>query len=213
MINVSKLTFNAFQENTYVLHDETKECIIIDPGCYSSYEQKVLVQFISTNHLQPKMVVSTHSHIDHVLGNKFITEQYKIPLYIHKEDLETLQRVPSYAPMYGFPEFEPSPNPNDFFNLTEGVSFGNSHLDIVFVPGHAPGHVAFISHEDKFVINGDCLFRGSIGRTDLPGGDLKTLLTSIQEKLFTLPNDYKVFCGHGPETTIGFEKQNNPLFK
>lgn len=211
MVSVKKFVFNPFQENTYVLYDDSKECVIIDPGCYQPQEEKALIDFISENGLKPTMLISTHSHIDHVFGNKFVVEHYKIPLYIHENDLETLERVPSYAPMYGFPDFQESPSPSGYFDLNKGISFGNSHLEIVYVPGHAPGHVAFISKEDKFVINGDCLFYGSIGRTDLPGGDHNTLLQSIREKLFTLPDDFKVYCGHGPETTIGFEKANNPF--
>lgn len=211
MVTVKKMVFNPFQENTYVLYDETKESIIIDPGCYHDFEKKELKDFIKSKELEPQKVISTHSHIDHVFGNNFVVNEYNIPLHICKEDLETLKRVPSYAPVYGFPDFEESPEPDMFFDLAKGLDFGNSHLDILFVPGHAPGHVVFVSHEDKFVINGDCLFYGSIGRTDLPGGDHQTLLKNIKEKLFTLPNDYRVYCGHGPETTIGFEKENNPF--
>lgn len=211
MISVQKFTFNPFQENTYVLFDETKECVIIDPGCYTQQEKDYLVQFIKTNNLTVKNIISTHSHIDHVLGNKYISGEFNVGIINHKEDLETLNRVQEYAPMYGFTDYEISPQPVSFFEVEKGYSFGNSHLEIMFVPGHAPGHVAFISHSDKFVVNGDCLFYGSIGRTDLPGGDYNTLINSIKTKLFTLPNEYKVYCGHGPETTIGFEKQNNPF--
>lgn len=213
MISVQKFTFNPFQENTYVLFDETKEAVVIDPGCYTKQEKDALTQFIFNNGLTIKNIISTHSHIDHVLGNSFVSKEFKVNIITHKDDLETLTRIPEYAPMYGFTDYEVSPEPNSFFDLDKGYSFGNSHLDIVFVPGHAPGHVAFISHEDKFIINGDCLFYGSIGRTDLPGGNHDTLINSIKTKLFTLPNEYKVYCGHGPETTIGFEKQNNPFLK
>jgi glyoxylase-like metal-dependent hydrolase (beta-lactamase superfamily II) len=213
MISVKKFTFNPFQENTYILFDDTKECVIVDPGCYTFQEKNELKQYVASESLIVKKVISTHSHIDHVLGNAFVTSEFKVPLVINKEDLDTLNAIPSYAPSYGFTDYEAYSGTPEFFNLEEGVSFGNSTLKIVFVPGHAPGHVVFISHKDKFVINGDCLFYGSIGRTDLPGGDHNTLINSIKTKLFTLPNDYKVYCGHGPETTIGFEKLNNPFLQ
>lgn len=211
MISVKKFTFNPFQENTYVLFDETKECVIIDPGCYTTQEKENLVNFIKNNDLTVKNILSTHSHIDHVLGNSFVAKEFNVNLIIHENDLETLNRIPEYAPMYGFTDYEISPQPISFFDVEKGYSFGNSHLAMAYVPGHAPGHVVFISENDEFIINGDCLFYGSIGRTDLPGGDHDTLINSIKTKLFTLPNEYKVYCGHGPETTIGFEKQNNPF--
>lgn len=211
MVTIKKFTFNPFQENTYVLYDETKVCVIIDPGCYDESEEQVLVQFIESNNLKPLKVISTHSHIDHVLGNAFVCDYFKIPLQINKEDQQTLDIFPATASMYGFPSFKASPKPSSFLNLEEGVTFGNSKLDVLFVPGHAPGHVVFVSREANFVINGDCLFHGSIGRTDLPGGNHEKLIKNIKEKLFTLPNDMTVYCGHGPETTIGFEKENNPF--
>lgn len=213
MISVKKFTFNPFQENTYVLFDQTKECVIVDPGCYTPQEKETLKNYIISNELTVKNIISTHSHIDHVLGNSYVAKEFNVSLIIHKDDLETLERIPSYAPSYGFTDYELSPQPTSFFNLEDGFSFGNSKLDILFVPGHAPGHVAFVAHEDKFVINGDCLFHGSIGRTDLPGGDFDTLINSIKTKLFSLSNDYIVYCGHGPETTIGFEKENNPFLR
>lgn len=209
MISVQKLTFNPFQENTYVLFDETKECVIIDPGCYEEHEQNELTQFIETNELKPVKLISTHSHIDHVLGNKFVMETYGIELQIHKQDLQTLVSVPTYAANYGFTNYQPCEVPTSFFEEGDTITFGNSKLDILFVPGHAPGHVAFVAQEEQFVINGDCLFYGSVGRVDLPGGDAATLVHSIKTKLFTLSDEFVVYCGHGPETTIGFEKQNN----
>lgn len=213
MVTVKKFVFNPFQENTYVLYDETKECIIVDPGCYQPHEKQELVDFIVNNELKPVKLVSTHSHIDHILGNKFVVTHFGISLHINKEDLETLERVPTYAGAYGFSDFEVSPSPTSYFDLEKGLSFGTSKLDIIFVPGHSPGHVVFYSEQDKFVINGDCLFYGSIGRTDLPGGDHELLLKSIKTKLFTLPDDTLVYCGHGPETNIGFEKMNNPFLR
>jgi len=211
MISIKKFTFNPFQENTYVLFDETKECVIIDPGCYESHEEEELDKFITDNELKPVKLISTHSHIDHVLGNKFIMEKYGVNLHVHTKDLDTLMAVVTYAANYGFMEYKPCAEPTNFIKEGEELTFGDSKLEVRFVPGHAPGHVVFIAKEEKFVVNGDCLFHGSIGRTDLPGGDHATLLESIRQQLFTLPDDFVVYCGHGPETQIGFEKQNNPF--
>ena len=213
MINVAHFTFNPFQENTFILYDETNECIIIDPGCYSPDEEQELANFIENNQLNPVMLVSTHSHIDHVLGNYYVCKKYDLTPCIHPEDLSTLQNVKNYAHQYGFGNYQPSPEPEVFIREGETVNFGKSSLEVRFVPGHAPGHIVLISQPDGFVINGDCLFYGSIGRTDLPGGDHQTLLDSIRRELFTLPDDLEVFAGHGPKTTIGFEKENNPFLR
>ena len=213
MIFIKKFTFNPFQENTYVLYDDTKECIIIDPGCYEPHEEQELVDFITEKELNPVKLVSTHSHIDHVLGNKFVMDKFDVNLHLHAKDLATLESVSSYAINYGFMNYKPCKTPTHFLKEGEKLTFGNSELDILFVPGHAPGHIVFVAREEKFVINGDCLFYGSIGRTDLPGGDHQTLLDNIKSQLFSLPEDYLVYCGHGQETTIGFEKENNPFLK
>lgn len=210
MINVHYLTFNGFQENTYILFDETKDCVIIDPGCYSSEEQSELKTYIAENGLKPVKLLNTHCHIDHVLGNNFVATTFDIGLEIHEKDLPTLHATPEYGHLYGF-NIDKSPEPSHFFNDGDFVEFGNSKVEVVFTPGHAPGHVVFIAHDEKFIINGDVLFQGSIGRTDLPGGDMPTLLNSIRTKLFTLPEDYTVYTGHGASTTIGFEKSNNPF--
>jgi len=210
MIKVKSFTFNPFQENTYVLYDETKFCIIIDPGCYDPAEKEELKRFVSDNSLVVDKLINTHCHIDHVLGNKFVMDTYGVELYIHKNDAETLRAVASYAANYGFPHFEQTKE-TQYLNEGDAVTFGNSTLEILYVPGHAPGHVALVSHADKFCINGDVLFKGSIGRTDLPGGDFDTLIKSIHDKMFLLPDDTLVYCGHGPTTTIGEEKVSNPF--
>ena len=213
MIKVKKFTFNPFQENTYILFDETKECVIIDPGCYEPHEQAELSDFIEENALTVSKLLSTHSHIDHVLGNKFVMEKYDVDLFIHSKDLETLTSVETYATSYGFMNYDRCKVPSNFLKEGESLTWGNSSLEIRFVPGHAPGHIVFVANEEKFVINGDCLFQGSIGRTDLPGGDHQTLLDSIKRELFSLPQDFVVYCGHGPETTIGHEKLHNPFLQ
>jgi len=212
MIQIHSFTFNPFSENTYVLHDETGEAVIIDPGCYENTELNELTAYIRNNALTPVKVINTHAHIDHVLGIDAVKRKYNIPFYLHKLDEPLLKAVKSYAPNYGFAQFS---EPEIEFYLAEGdtVTFGDSSLKVIFVPGHAPGHVAFVNEERGFVIGGDVLFRQSIGRTDLPGGDFETLIHSIRTKLFTLPDDYVVYAGHMQPTTIGFEKKNNPFLK
>jgi len=197
-------------ENTFVLHDETKECVIIDPGCYEPEEKHELQEFIKDRGLKVIALLNTHCHIDHVLGNAFIKEQYKVALYLHPKDEATLKAVKVYAPNYGFPLYQEA-TIDHFIDEGDTITFGNSALEIVFVPGHAPGHIAFYNKKEKFCIGGDVLFRSSIGRTDLPGGDYDTLIKSIQNKIFPLGDDITVYPGHGPETQIGFEKINNPF--
>ena len=210
MINVHFFTFNGFQENTYILFDETKECVIIDPGCYATEEQSILKNYILENDLKPVKLLNTHCHIDHVLGNNFVASTFNIGLEMHEKDLPTLHATPVYGQTFGF-NIDKSPEPTTLLKDGDMVQFGNSELEVLFTPGHAPGHVVFVAHKEKFIVNGDVLFQGSIGRTDLPGGDMPTLLNSIRTKLFTLPDDYTVYTGHGASTTIGFEKNNNPF--
>ena len=210
MIYIKKFTFNPFQENTYILYDESRACVIIDPGCYEREEKEELVGFISENKLNPLLLLNTHCHIDHVLGNNFVKETYGVPLLIHREDEPVLRAVQTYASNYGFENYEPA-EADAYLEEGENISFGNSVLEVLFVPGHAPGHVAFYCPEQAFVINGDVLFRGSVGRTDLPGGNMDILLKSIAEKLFPLPGETVVWCGHGPETELASEKATNPF--
>lgn len=212
MVQVQTFVFNPFSENTYLLHDETGEAIIIDPGCYDRSELNELVAYVDTHSLKPVQIVNTHAHIDHVLGVAALKRKYGIPFALHKLEEPVLKAVKSYASNYGFSTFE-EPEIDTFIREGETIEFGNTSLKIIFVPGHAPGHVAFVSDADKLVIGGDVLFRMSIGRTDLPGGDHATLLRSIREQLFTLPDDYQVYAGHMEPTTIGFEKKHNPFFK
>ena|ERR1051326_599699 len=213
MINIQHFTFGPFEENTYVLSDESRQCIIIDPGCYDEAERSELASFISAHDLKPVLLLNTHCHIDHVFGNKFILEKYGLKPQIHKKDLPVLKSMMDVARLYQL-NAEESPGPEKFLDEGDIISFGkNSELEILFCPGHAPGHVCFVNKEQKFVIGGDVLFYGSIGRTDLPGGDHATLIASIKNKLFTLGDDFTIYSGHGPETNIGFERRNNPFLK
>lgn len=208
MIQIHAFTFNPFSENSYILSDETGECVIIDPGCYSSEEEQELAEYVKSNELKPVRLLNTHCHIDHVFGNQFVADTWKLGLEMHKKDAVVLNSFAAVCQMYGFPA-GPQPEPARFLEEGEKVTFGNSTLDILFTPGHSPGSVCFYSKEQKFVIGGDVLFQGSIGRSDLPGGDFDTLENSIRSKLYTLPDDVRVYPGHGPVTTIGYEKRNN----
>lgn len=210
MIQIQPFVFNPLQENTYVLFDETKECVIIDPGCYTREEQDELSNFIQNQQLKVIMLLNTHCHVDHVLGNAYVKEKYKTRLLIPAKEKATLLAVKAYAPSYGFYQYQET-DPDGFLEEEDVIKFGHQTLRVLFVPGHAPGHVAFYHEKDKSVIAGDVLFYNSIGRTDLPGGDFDTLIESIHRKLFSLPDDVKVFPGHGPATTIGFEKRTNPF--
>jgi len=202
---------NPYQENTYILYDDTRECAIIDPGMYTAPEQNAVTNFIRDNQLKPVLLLNTHCHIDHVLGNKFVFDQYGLKPQFHPGELPVLSAVPSYAPQMGI-RYELSPLPDHFLSETGTVSFGNTELELIFAPGHSPAHLCFYDEADNLLIGGDVLFKGSIGRTDLMGGNYDQLIENIEQKLFTLPADCTVYPGHGPETTIGFEKKHNPFF-
>ena len=210
MITIQSFTFNPFSENMYILYDETKQALIIDPGCYTQPEKDELAKFISETGLKPVKLLNTHAHIDHVLGNNFVAGKYGLKLEMHEADADLLRSAPVYGQMWGIKP-EPSPEPSAFLNEGDVVHFGNSKLDVLFTPGHCPGSITFFSSDEKFAIVGDVLFYGSIGRTDLPGGNHELLIRSIREKLFPLGDDMVVYPGHGPSTTIGFEKQHNPF--
>ena len=212
MINIKAFTFNPFQENTYIVSDETKECIIIDPGCYEKSEKDLLKNYINQHDYTPVKLINTHCHIDHVLGNNFVSETWCLDLEIHELDLPLLNAVKDYAKEYGFNNYEESPQPTCFLKENDKISFGNSNLSVLFTPGHAPGHISLYS-EEKILISGDVIFQMSIGRTDLPGGSYEVLIASIKDKLMDLPDETKIFCGHGPPTSIGFERKNNPFLK
>ena len=212
-MKIEKLTFNNFMENTFIVYDQTKECIIIDPGCYSEEEKDKLLSFIKSNKLKPTLLINTHCHIDHIFGNNFVNKIWDIELAINKLDLEILNSAHLVAQSYGFNNYEPSPLPSKYIKEGDFITFGQSKLKIIFTPGHAPGHISLYSQKDNFIISGDVLFMNSIGRTDLPGGNYEILIKTIKTKLLTLPEKTKVYCGHGPDTTIDNEKKNNPFLK
>lgn len=211
MANVVKLTFNDFQENTYIVYDDTGECVLFDPGCYQKHEEEELVRTISERKLKPVRLINTHCHLDHVFGNKFAAEHFKLGLEIHRGELPVLEAVPQVCMMYGLPPAQPSPAPSRFIEAGDVIEFGETKLEVLFTPGHSPASLSFYCRESGFVIAGDVLFYGSIGRTDLPGGDFNTLINSIKEQLLVLPDDTVVYPGHGPKTTVAFERANNPF--
>jgi glyoxylase-like metal-dependent hydrolase (beta-lactamase superfamily II) len=210
MINVHYFSFGPFQENTYVLWDETKECIVLDPGNNNSSENKKLSDFISQNNLNLKRLILTHGHIDHINGNKYVFDTYGLLPEVHKDDVYFIEKHLSSATMYGL-HAEQSPMPKTFINEGDIIKFGNSTLQTLHTPGHSPGSISYYNLEDKFIIGGDVLFYGSIGRSDLPMGNHDILIKSIKEKLIPLGDDMKVYSGHGMPTTIGFERMNNPF--
>jgi hydroxyacylglutathione hydrolase len=210
VIKIHTFVFNAFQENTYVISDHTKECVVVDPGCYDERERKELDDYISNNQLSVGMLWNTHCHIDHVLGNDFVKRKYNVKLYVHPTEEFVLHAQKILASHYGFHLYQEA-TPDALLKEGDVMQFGEQKFSVLFVPGHSPGHVAFYNEKERTVIAGDVLFKSSIGRADLPGGNYNTLINSIHQKLFTLPDDVTVYPGHGPETTIGVEKKTNPF--
>lgn len=210
MITIKRFPFNPFQMNTYVLSDETGECAIIDAGMDGPAEEEELTTYISENGLKPVLLVNTHTHIDHILGNSFAAKNYDLKLLAHKDSVSFIERAAGQAQMFGM-QMSETKSIDKFIGEGETLDFGNSSLQIFLTPGHADGSLCFYSAKDKFVITGDVLFNQSIGRTDLPTGNYDLLQKSIWEKLFTLPDETVAYPGHGPETTIGYEKLHNPF--
>ena len=211
-MKVKSFTFNPFSENTYVLYDDTKECVIIDPGCYDESEQEALLGFIEQEGLKPKRLLNTHCHIDHIFGNNLIGETFDLLLEAHAKEVEQLASGAKVASLYAM-NYAESPEIGRFISEEDTISFGDTQLEIRFTPGHSPGSIVFLHHDSKTLIGGDVLFFDSIGRTDLPGGDHETLINSIHDQLFVLDDDWTVHCGHGPSTSIGRERRYNPWLR
>ncbi len=211
MVHIQHFEFSPFQENTYILYTNDKTCWIIDPGCYFPEEKQKLKAFIASNDLKVERLLLTHCHLDHVFGNSFIYKEYGIEPEYHELDEPTMKMAPISANMYNIPGFEPSPPVRSYLKEGQTLKLGSEEFEIRFCPGHAPGHVVFIHHNQRIVIGGDVIFRVSIGRTDLPGGNHATLIQSIKEQILTLPEDYTIYSGHGDTTTVGHEKKHNPF--
>ena len=209
MLNIQQFTFSPFQENTYVIYDDKGWCAIVDPGCYFDYEKAQLKAFIQDNQLTPKLLLNTHCHLDHVFGNKFTYETWGLIPHLHELELPVLQRAGEAGVKWGVP-FDAYSGEVAFVKEGEEVVLGEERLQVLLMPGHSPGSVGFYKEDQEFILSGDVLFRNSIGRTDLPGGDHDSLLNSIRTKLWPLPTKVQVYSGHGPITTIGYEKQYNP---
>lgn len=209
-MTIKTFTFNPFQENTYILYNSAKEAIVIDPGMYTPNEFDEFYGFIERTQLKPVMLLNTHTHLDHLFGNASVLSRYQIPFAFHELDRPVFDASVSAGAMYGL-TFEKSPEPTYYLKENDFVSLGEDKLEICLTPGHSPGSVCFYHAQENFILSGDVLFHGSIGRSDFPGGHYETLIESIQNELLTLPDDVNVYSGHGPATTIGYERRNNPF--
>ena len=209
-VNIKTFILNPFQENTFVIWDQTLECVIIDAGNYSAAEDRTLSEFITEHKLKPVMALNTHGHVDHILGVDYVTRRFDIPFALHGGDSFLVSSAVESGKLYGF-EVHETPEIKIDLNGMEQVSFGNTTLQIIHTPGHTPGHVCIYEPQSKSLFTGDTLFKGSIGRTDLPGGDYSWIMQSILEKIIPLGGDVKIYPGHGPASTIGHEMLHNPF--
>ena len=208
-LNIRIFHFNPIQVNTLVCYDETKNGVIVDPGICSHEEQQMLLDFITKECITVKYIINTHPHIDHVVGNAFCTATFNAPLVMHEEGMPVYKNAPKDGAAFGFPACE-YPLPNLFINEGESLNFGNQSWSVLYTPGHCAGSICLYDKKNRFVIVGDVLFAGSIGRTDLPTGNFNLLIQNIKEKLLTLEDDVLVISGHAENTTIGNEKMYNP---
>tara|TARA_B110000046_G_scaffold48630_1_gene53922 strand:- start:35005 stop:35643 length:639 start_codon:yes stop_codon:yes gene_type:complete len=211
MIRIKKFTFNPFQENSYLLVNDKNDCIVVDPGCFNANEEDELSKYIENEKLTPTHLINTHFHIDHVLGNNFVADKYNLPVTAYNSEIDMIAMAERSAKLYGIP-YKSSPKPTHFLNEGNTIEFGASQINVLFVPGHSPDHIVLVCEAENFMIGGDVLFKGSVGRTDLPGGNHHDLIENIEKKIFTLPDSIKVYSGHGLETTVRVEKNTNPFF-
>jgi len=205
--------FNPVQENTYLLWDQTGECVFIDPGNLFPDENEKLRKFVEDQNLKPVKIINTHGHFDHSFGVRYLADTFHIGFVYHREDKFLIDNLVPYAKSMGLPFNNEAPEAEYFLNEGDIFTYGHTQLKLIHVPGHSPGSLAFYNHEHHLLFSGDVLFRNSIGRTDLPSGDYNQLIKGIKEKLFSLPDETVVLPGHGPSTTIDYEKKNNPFLK
>ena len=210
MLKLESLVFNPFSENTYIIYDETKECVIVDPGCANSAEENRLFGFIDSHQLKPLMIINTHGHVDHVVGNNAVKRRYGISSSAHIDTHPDIEQAKRHAVWLGMQPEGDIDLPDMELKDDQEIMVGNGILEVIFTPGHAKGSVSLYAPVEGWVLTGDALFARSVGRTDLPGGDFEELRESIRTRLFTLPNETEVFPGHGESTTIGEEKDFNP---
>lgn len=212
MIKVHQLTYSPFAENTYVLTDEESQAVIIDPGMYGSDEEAHFDAFVKERELKPVALWLTHAHLDHVFGVNFVCQRYGLTPLVNKEERYLYENAQTFAQNYGL-DMKALVEPKYTIDGDDSLKFGGQQISLLFAPGHSPGSICFYSSEQNWLIGGDVLFQGSIGRTDLPGGDFDTLINSIKTQLFELPGETRVYSGHGPATTIAVEKLTNPFLQ
>ena len=210
MLKIKSFTFNPYQENTYLIFDDSKEAVVIDPGNYEAYENESISKFIDENKLQLKKIILTHCHLDHCLGNKYLNEKYGAELLIPFDERDLYKNVENIATLFGFANYSHL-DENKYLKEKDKIEFGDIKLDVLFLPGHSPGHLAFYFKNDNVCFSGDVLFYNSIGRTDLPGGDHDTLINSIKNKLFLLNPNTIIYPGHGQKTILKNEMKDNPF--
>ncbi|MBO7082375.1 MAG: MBL fold metallo-hydrolase [Bacteroidales bacterium] len=210
MLLLESFVFNPFGENTYLIYDETKQCVIIDPGCSSPSEEDRLFGFIDSHQLKPLMVINTHGHVDHVVGNNVVKRRYGIPVAAHSDTHYDFTQAKRQAVWLGFQPVGDIDQPDVDLEDDQEIKVGEGVLEVICTPGHAKGSISLYAPVEGWVFTGDALFCRSVGRTDLPGGDFDELHESIRSRLFTLPDETEVFSGHGETTTIGEEKDFNP---
>ncbi|MDR3141055.1 MAG: MBL fold metallo-hydrolase [Tannerellaceae bacterium] len=211
MITVKSFEFNYFSVNTYVLHDETGEAVLIDCGCFREEEERGLNNYIIANKLTLKHLLCTHLHLDHVFGNEFANRAYGLKPQAHKADADALPSVREQARLFGLQDRIQSIPVEKYIVGNETIKFGNSELTALLVPGHSPGSLAFYNKKNGFAVTGDVIFNGSIGRTDLWGGNQEVLIAAIKDKILSLPDETILYPGHGPETNVISESMNNPF--
>jgi glyoxylase-like metal-dependent hydrolase (beta-lactamase superfamily II) len=209
MLTIHSFCFNAFQENTYVIYNEAKEAIILDPGCYLKHEEAQLSNFITENDLTPTLLLNTHCHLDHVFGNNFVSEKYGLTALFHQKEQAVIDRLPEGGARWGVPT-EAYRGKVQYIQQDELIPFGKVHFKVLETPGHSPGSVCFYQAEQDFLMGGDLIFKDGVGRTDLPGSNPLDLIKSIQTQIFPLPETMTIYSGHGPATTWGREKKANP---
>ena len=211
MLKLESLIFNPFSENTFIVYDETNECIIVDPGCTNAAEEDRLFGFIDSHQLKPLMVINTHGHVDHVVGNNAVKRRYGIKVAAHLDMHHDFTQAKRQAVWLGMQPEGDIDLPDIDLQDDQEIKVGNGILEVICTPGHAKGSISLYAPAEGWVITGDALFCRSIGRTDLPGGNFEELRESIRTRLFSLPNETEVFPGHGESTTIGEEKDFNPF--
>jgi hydroxyacylglutathione hydrolase len=209
MVEIKSFTVGPFSENMYILYNENKNGIIIDPGMYDTHEDEMIFEFIAQYNLNITQIINTHAHLDHVFGVPSIIQKYKIPFAITEAELSTYNWATAAAIKYGL-HIKTLPEPSYYIKPNDTISIDTDILKILDTPGHSPGHVCFYCNAQQFLIAGDAIFQMSIGRTDLPGGNHAQLINSITGQIFGLPDATIIYSGHGPSTTVGFEKMNNP---